>query len=333
MSVYKELNDINLNLNEYEDEPLTSLQKKKWESRMLKKLGGNKKKDKRKIAGLAAAIILAISISFSSGAVSLANIPFVGSLVEDYMGIGNNKQVDFAAYKTVIGATAENEYGKLTLNEVMIDGGRLLISSTFEPAKGIDFNYKMHPLPKVSMNGQHIISSTGGQSIKINDSMYTIYNDSEIKELPYGEIVAFHIAYDHLDFEIPIDNPWVFDIKVPTEQLAATSETIPFNKEVQLGNGQSIHLEKMIVTPLSTILYYDWPEQANHIAFKIVNESGVEILPGSATIDPEQSYNRYPPLDLQLEKYYLVPFETSANPHAIDPGTVPELSILINPAG
>ncbi|MBP1988890.1 hypothetical protein [Paenibacillus eucommiae] len=59
---------------------------------------------------------------------------------------------------------------------------------------------------------------------------------------------------------MPINNPWVFDIAVPTEQLATTSETIHFNQEVQLGNGQSIRLDKIIVTPISTILYYDWPE-------------------------------------------------------------------------
>jgi hypothetical protein len=210
-------------------------------------------------------------------------------------------------------------------------GKRLVISSTFEPAEGIDFNYKMHPMPKVLMNGQNLSSSTLGQSVEINNSMYTIYNDVEITEIPIGENIQFHIEYDHLDQEMPINNPWVFDIAVPTEQLATTSETIHFNQEVQLGNGQSIRLDKMIVTPISTVLYYDWPEQANHIAFKIVNESGAEILPNSATISPELSYNRYEPIDLQSEKYYLVPFKSSDNYHATDPGEVLEQSILINP--
>ncbi|MEM5008712.1 hypothetical protein WKH54_27120 [Priestia megaterium] len=54
-----------------------------------------------------------------------------------------------------------------------------------------------------------------------------------------------------------MDHPWIFDIEVPTEQLAAASKTITFDKVIQLGNGQSIKLEKMIVTPISTVLYYD----------------------------------------------------------------------------
>jgi hypothetical protein len=330
MSIYEDLNDVNIDLNEYEELELTSFQKKKWESRILKKIRKQKTNHKKKYVGIAAAaVILATGISISSGMVSVANMPFVGSMIEEY--ISNNEQLDYAAYKTAIGTTAENEYGKLTLNEVLIDSGRLLFSSTFEPAKGIDFDDKMHPMPKVLINGQILTSIAGGQTVELNDSMYTIYNDVEISDIPIGENIRLHIEYDHIDWEKPIDHPWVFDIDVPTEQLAATSETIQFNQEIQLGNGQSIRLEKMIVTPISTILYYDWPEQANHIAFKIVSESGAEILPNSSSINPKKSYNRYTSIDLKSEKFYLVPFETSENPHAKKPGHVPEQSILINP--
>lgn len=326
MLIYKDLNEINMDLEQYEEQSLTNYQKKKWEKRILKKM--KKQKPTHNLA-FTAAVILTIGISISTGMVSLANMPFVGGMIEKY--IGSNEQVDYATYKTTIGTTAENEYGKLTLNEVLIDGGRLIIGSTFEPAEGIYFDYKMHPVPKVLINGHNLTSVTGGQSVKLDDSMYTIYNDVEITDIPIGETIRFHIEYDHLDLKMPIGNPWVFDIDVPTEQLAATSETIQFNQEIQLGNGQSIRLEKMIVTPISTILYYDWPEQANHIAFKIVSKFGAEILPSSSAITPEKSYNRYVSIDLQSEKYYLVPFEQSANPHATEPGNVPAQSILINP--
>ncbi|OAB44864.1 DUF4179 domain-containing protein [Paenibacillus antarcticus] len=341
MSLYKELNDINMDLDAYEELELTSFQKKKWESRILKKIRSHKTNHKKKLAGLAVVVVLATGISLSSGIVSFANVPFIGGLIEGYGGFESQKKMDYTPYKTEIGTTAENEYGKWTLNEVMIDSGRLLISSTFEPAKEVDFNYQMHPMPKVLMNGQNLTSGTGGQSIEINDSKYTIYNEVRMNEIPIGETIQFHITYDNIDWsadkkEVPVgvamDQPWVFDINVPTEQLAATSRTIQFNQEVPLENGYFIRLDKLVVTPSSTILYYDWPEQANHIAFKIVSESGVEILPGSATIsDEEQTYNRYSSIDLQAEKYYLVPYETSTNTHAIDPGKVPELSIPINP--
>lgn len=329
MSIYKDLNEINIDLEQYEEHNLTNFEKKKSEKRILKKIRKQKPTHMKKYLGVTAAIILATGISVSPGGVSIANMPFVSGLIEDY--IGSKENMDYTTYKTAIGTTAENEYGKMTLNEVLIDGGRLLISSTFEPTEGINFDYQMHPMPKVLINGQNLTSTTGGQSIEINNSMFTIYNDIELTEIPIGETIRFHIEYDHLDFELPMDHPWIFDIEVPTEQLAAASKTITFNQEIQIGNGQSIRLEKMIVTPISTVLYYDWPEKANHIAFKIVSESGNEILPNSIAITPEESYNRYTSIDLQSEKFYLVPFEDSENPHASKPGNVPEQSILINP--
>ncbi|WP_197206048.1 DUF4179 domain-containing protein [Cytobacillus firmus] len=329
MSIYKDLNELNVDLEQYEEQSLTNFEKKKWDKRILTKIRKQRPSHVKKYLGVTAAVILVTGISISTGMVSIANMPFVGETIEKY--INSNENLDYSSYKTEIGETAENKYGKLTLNEVLIDGGRLLISSTFEPAEGVNFDYQMHPMPKVQLNGQNISSTTGGQSIELNDSMFTIYNDVELTKIPIGEKIQFHIEYDHLDFEMPMDHPWVFDIEVPTEQLAAASKTITFDKVIQLGNDQSIKLEKMIVTPISTVLYYEWPEQANHIAFKIVSESGTEILPGTSAITPEESYNRYPSIDLTSEKYYLVPFEQSANPHATEPSNVPEQSILINP--
>jgi hypothetical protein len=334
MSIYKDLNDINLDVNEYEEQELTSFQKKNWESRVLKKIRKHKTNYKRKYAVIAAAFIVATGISLSTGMFTFANVPFVGAMIEGFMA--TNEKTEYTPYKTEIGSTAENEYGKWTLNEVMVDSGELIISSTFQPAEGIEFHYKMHPSPKVLINGQNLTSGGLQQSIEINHSMYTIYNKIEMPEIPIGETIQFHIEYDNLDTSIdsegvPVDHPWVFDIKVPTEQLAATSETIHFNQDIPLGNGYFIRLKKMVVSPISTILYYDWPEQANHIAFKIVSESGTEILPSHMVISSEGAYNRYPSIDLKSEKYYLVPFESSDNYHAKNPGKVEEQSILINP--
>lgn len=329
MSIYKDLNDMNIDLEQYEEQNLTNFEKKKWEKRILTKISKEKPSHVKKYLGFTAVAILVTSISISTGTVSIANMPFVGETIEKF--INSKEDLDYSSYKTEIGETAENEYGKLTLNEVLIDGGRLLISSTFEPAEGVEFNYQMHPMPKVLINGQNLTSSTGGESVELNDSMFTIYNEVQLTKIPIGETIRFHIEYNHLDLEMPIDHPLIFNIEVPTEKLAKASKTITFNQVIHLGNEQFIKLKKMIVTPISTVLYYDWPEQANHIAFKIVSESGNEILPGTSFITGEESYNRYPSIDLTSEKYYLVPFEHSANPHATEPDNVPEQSILINP--
>ncbi|MFS1515864.1 DUF4179 domain-containing protein [Bacillus sp. SCS-151] len=324
MSIYKDLNKINMDLEQYEEQNLTNFEKKKWEKRILKKIRKQNPSHLKKYLGVTAAITLGAGILLSTSMVSVADMPFIGGLIEDYRG--SKEKVDYDLYKTAVGTTAENGYGKMTLNEVLVDGGRLLISSTFEPAKGIYFDYQMHPMPKVLINGQNLTSSTGGQSIELNNSMFTIYNDVELTEVPIGETIRFHIEYDHLDYELPMKYPWIFDIEVPTEQLAVESKTITFNQEIQIGNGQSIRLDKMIATPISTVLYYDSQEQENDVQFKIISESGDEILPYSSHVNPEESNNRYTAIDLQSEKYYIVPFEESEKS-----SKVWDQSIPINP--
>ncbi len=58
------------------------------------------------------------------------------------------------------------------------------LSSTFEPAEGVNFDYQKHPMPKVLLNGQNLTSTTGGQSIELNDSMFTISNEVQLTEIP-----------------------------------------------------------------------------------------------------------------------------------------------------
>jgi hypothetical protein len=146
-----------LDVNEYQEQELTSFQKKNWESRVLKKIRKHRTNYKRKFAGVASAFIVAIGISLSTGMLTFADVPFVGAMIEGFMA--TNEKTDYAPYKTEIGSTAENEYGKWTLNEVMVDSGQLIISSTFEPAEGIEFHYKMHPRPTVLINGQNLTSA------------------------------------------------------------------------------------------------------------------------------------------------------------------------------
>ncbi len=328
MSIYQDLNDMKMDVERIEAETLADSQMKRWERRVLRKIGKHRSSYMAKYLGFAAAVVAAIGITAGTGVVTLASIPFVGGIIEDF--IGREEPVDYAAYKTEIGAVAENEYGKLTLNEVLIDGGRMMMSATYEPADGVRFHYRMHPLPKVKLNGQQLTSQSGGQTVEVHDRLFTIYNYVNIVDLPLGEQARFHIEYDHLDFERPMKQPWVFDIEVPTEQIASNSETIVFDEVIDLGKGQTIRVDRLIVTPISAVLYYDWSEASNHIAFKIMSSSGEEIMWSSADVSDAGSSNRYEAtLDLTGESYYLVPYELSANRNAVDPGTVPDVAIPI----
>ncbi|QWU16473.1 hypothetical protein SAMN04487895_10786 [Paenibacillus sophorae] len=312
MSMYTELNDLQLDVSEYEEMPLTEIERKKWEKRVLIKLHQRKHNYSKKWIGLAAALLLAIGVTIPLGKVSLAQMPFVTGLIEHF--INGDKPANYSAYKTAIGEPAVNAYGKLTLNEVLVDADRLLISSTFEPAKGVSFDYQTFLSPHVLVNGEDLQKSGGAQSIKVNDGMYTIYGDIKMSHLPNDGPLQIKITYDTISKRkrIAIEEPWVFNITVSTSQLEKDTKTFTLGKTITLNNGEKVTLKKVIVTPVSTLIYYDATEASESTRFKLISSGGKEVPfsegYGSSDIG-DTSYTRYAPIDLEKETYSLIPVD------------------------
>ncbi|KON69330.1 hypothetical protein AKG34_11545 [Peribacillus butanolivorans] len=58
----------------------------------------------------------------------------------------------------------------------------------------------------------------------------------EIVEIPLGENPQLHNEHDYLDFEMLINNPWIFDINIPTDDdSAVVSIDVLFN-DIELEN-------------------------------------------------------------------------------------------------
>ncbi|OAH57687.1 hypothetical protein AWH48_01315 [Domibacillus aminovorans] len=58
----------------------------------------------------------------------------------------------------------------------------------------------------------------------------------EIVDIPLGENTQLHSEHDYLDFEMLINNPWIFDINIPTDgDSAVVSIDVLFN-DLELEN-------------------------------------------------------------------------------------------------
>lgn len=308
MSIYKQLNDMQLDLSKYEEETLTELEQKKWEKRVIKKIQGRKKSTKKWVAA-SASFVLAIGLMIPYGQVTLAETIMTG-IIEQF--IHSKKPLD--SYKTAIGETAENTQGKMTLNEVLIDADSLLISSTFDPAKGLSFSNLSALFPRVLVNGQDIVVTRGNQTVATGDGKYTIYGEIKFTELPSEGPLQIKITYDeiHQPFNkksIVIDEPWVFDVTVSTDQINKDTQIIQLDKTITLINGKEIKLNNLTVSPVSTVLSYNLTEGTERTYFKLVSSSGDEVNSRVrfAYEVKETAYNRYEPIDLQKEKYSLIP--------------------------
>lgn len=225
--------------------------------------------------------------------------------------MGREKPVNFEDYKTVVGDTAENNFGKLTLNEVMVDDNQLLFNATFEPVDDIDFNHQIFFFPQVHVNGLDRTVRNRGQTIEKHKSTYTLYSSIQVSELPKEDTLTLDISYNKWNLEEKIDQPWDFHVEASQKRLQEDKKNFPINKTLSLNNRDEITIKKVVSTPISTTVYYDGAENTSEIAFKITSESGKSWRWHSGfTVEDEKKFvavNRFDALYLTEDTYYLIP--------------------------
>ncbi|GGO04930.1 DUF4179 domain-containing protein [Saccharibacillus kuerlensis] len=332
MSVYDELNDLKLDLTEYEEQPLSDIERKKWKRRLQKKLRAlekNKKPhgkrwQKRVLVTVAAAGILLAGATLPAGKEALARLPFVSGLLENFTGYGEH--VDYSAYKTQIGETAENGFGRLTLNEVLVDSDRLLITSTLEPteAMNVEESDVIYLDAKVTINGRsdQQWAERGGAGSSGENGRYTTYQSIPFEKIPGGDKLDITIEYDHISWwqqkgkPTQPPEPWTFHIQTSRSALLAKTSTVEINRTIELTNGDEVFIGKIVSSPVSTTVYYDITKQAENESglflstFKLVTTNGEEV-PGegaSWSID-DGGQARYAPINLKQGEYSLIPID------------------------
>ncbi|WP_375199513.1 DUF4179 domain-containing protein [Bacillus sp. RS11] len=186
------------------------------------------------------------------------------------------KELNFEAYKTVVGKTTENKLGRLTLNEIIIDDNQILLNATFKPVKDVNFDDQIYLFPQVFVNGKEFTVRNGGQSIAQSDKVFTIYSSVKLSELPKDKILNLDIRYNDWNGEKKIDEPWEFQVEASQKQLQEDRKTFTVAKKVKLLDGQEITIEKVISTPISTTIYFHSENSLLNeaIHFKIQSASG-----------------------------------------------------------
>ncbi|QDP99370.1 DUF4179 domain-containing protein [Lysinibacillus fusiformis] len=250
--------------------------------------------------------LIALSILVVSSVI-IVNLSFVASF------FNTSHEPDFSTYKTTVGQTIENNFGRFTLNEVMVDNNQILLNASFEPVEDLDFDYQIFFFPQVLVNGQDYTVRNGGQTIKQTESNYTIYNSVKMRDLPQNETLKLDIRYNDWNWEKPIDQPWGFKIDASQKQLLKDRIIIPVNKTMSLSDGQVIKVEKVVSTPISTTIYFQSTQSLyESISFKILNDSGKTWrYDSSYTLNEEHTMwgMRFDALYVKEKKYQLIPVD------------------------
>lgn len=327
MSIYKDLNDLNLDVSEFDEHTLSESEQKRILKNVHNRIHPPKQKKKWLSIGAVVAAVCIISLTLIIDKGTIANMPFVSEPIEKY--INEIDTPDYSSYKTKIGETQENSLGKLTLNEVMMDHQKVLLSATFEPADGVKFDYQTHIGPAIKVNGKECECITGGQSIELNESMFTIYNDIEVSEEILTDEVNIEISYDnwryHFEEQEIIQQPWTFDVRVSQANLLAEKEVFEIDHTITLNNGDIVNVDKVVSTPISTTVYYDLSQSSSEdILFDIISDSGKQEIHSESYTSNEAgavSFTRFKGLTFENNKYSLKAYNFDAE--ELSESTVP----------
>ena len=304
-SIYEIFNNAKIDTSPYDQVDLSEIEKKQIKKRILGKVPIKKKKSyKLKLISSVAILLIGGTILFSSPSV-IAKIPLVGKFLEEYLISNSEPKLDlssFEPYRTVLGQSSINQYGKIVLNEVILDEGRLIISATLhgEAAHG-----GVSQFPTIVIDGKKVrYTSASGTEDPIDENTSVTISEIDLEDISLKD--EHHIQLSYI-YKKEIDTPWEFEFKANGEALSVVETEI--NQSIRLENGQQVHVEKIVQSPLSIILYYKMDRAREyHVQFKAFDEEGNELLSSSSSITDESAILRFYTNLKEIKRITLSPY-------------------------
>ncbi len=253
-SIYHLLNDVQVALDDYDQEALSSIEKKRI-CRSFYKTKKNTLKYKpvyRKAA--AAAVIIAMSVALLGTNLSAYAYQTTQQVIYSIGGyLGIEKNLD--SYRTVLSQAKTKNGLTVQLNEVILDNDELLVSTTITSDEKSELGCVLSG--RVFINGQTMDSASGGSAKPLDE-----YTTEQVTASYLG---ARNLEGD-LDMKIVFNSalidektkkgPWTFEFTTNGDELAQSTLEIPLHNSFQLENGQKVRLEKYTSNALGQKIYF-----------------------------------------------------------------------------
>ncbi|MFT4413319.1 DUF4179 domain-containing protein [Fredinandcohnia humi] len=306
-NLFESLNDEKIKLLEFEEGQLTDIEKKATKKRIKAKLK-SRSGYKKRIVALAASLAV-ITILGTNTKYTLADIPIIGIALEEFV---YSQEGSLSDYKTVIGESVEDNGMKVTLNEIILDEGQLLISSTFHTdLSDEDLAYNWFSNIEVYMNGKKLDLGGGGRTESITNSAVNYFWSSAIKPIKPKDNQQIKIVFNNLersDSRKFIKGKWSFEFTASGEKLIADKKSIPINKYFTLEDGQKVMVEELILTPVSTMITYKMEDISNELYFRLEDQNGMKLQEISGQLSGDINLNRFIALENNITKLRVIPY-------------------------
>lgn len=256
-NIYDMLNDSSIDIEGLDREGFNSFEKKQLEARFNKSINTNEKKSTQK-GIMAASIVLAIAlgtVGSGFGASVAAAIKLATTDIGLFLGI--NKDLD--RYKTVVDQSKSNEAISVQLNEVILNGNELVVSTTFKNEKSDLKIESINAVGEVFINGVELSESSIGVGKIAEDSTFQQVVTYSLKDNELKGDLEIKIIYSSilLNGEVANTKPYVFDFTTNGDKLAGDTIKLPINHSFTLENGSIVTLKSYVSNKVSTKLFLD----------------------------------------------------------------------------
>lgn len=245
--IYKILNDIDINIDEYEKEDFNDIEKKKLKNNFRKSI--NKRKyNKGKSIVAAALVVGVVSIGFFGTGVGAEVLGKISESISSSIGIQKNLD----NYNTVINKQITDNGITIQLNEVILDQvqKQLIISDTISSGKLLKEYESFDSDRSIYINNKKVRFTSGsGGSRNLDDyTTQTVYEYDlgYLDDIDLSGELDIKIAYSKvmINHENSQRGKWEFEFKANGDQLKIDTKEINLNNSFTLENGEKIILEK-----------------------------------------------------------------------------------------
>lgn len=310
--IYDMLNDSDINLEDYKKEEFNDIEKGKIKSNFRKSI---KKKRNYKKGTVAAALAIGLTaglLGTNTGNQVLANINIIGSSIASKLGL----ESDLENYKTVVDKAITKGGITIQLNEVVLDGNVLIVSSTLKTQEKIDKEIGITAFGSVYVNGKEVSLSAGGGSENIDK-----YTTESVMEYTLGASdlsgdLDVKIIYKDVLIGGDVKNkgPWEFEFRTNGDELALDTQIVELNNKFILDNGDEITIEKYTSNSVGQKIYYSKTGKGNDYNIKLEGRDnlGNKVEFDTRTSSPSEGvltrYDLDGPLSSEAKSITLTPY-------------------------
>ncbi len=279
--IYDLLNDMEIDLTELKRENFTELETKRIMKKFRKSTIPNR--SYKKYAGVIAAAIMSVGILGTIPSFAMTN-PVAHSIV-NFLGI----EKDLDSYTTVINKAITKGNVTIQLNEVILDGEELIVSTTVKSTECIEGKH-IYARASVYVNGREVNGARGGGSREIDD--YTV---EEVMHYQLGENYTGKLDVALVFNNVKVGNDrqkgtWKFEFSTNGEALSARTKSQKMSQTFMLPDETQITFIRYAANDMGEKIYFNLSQPnmsydielrgkdnlGNPIVFTFTNQKGTE---------------------------------------------------------